>query len=206
MAAILDATTEQADAARQAPTRCPTVHRFTVAEYHKMIEGGVFAEDDHVELLQGVVIKMSQKGKRHSAAANRASKMFIKLLGDSAIVSNQNPILLDDNSEPEPGIALLAPQEKEYADRLPQPADILLILEVSDTTLKFDRETKSVMYAQVGIKHYLVMNIGTRERIDMREPSPEGYRSYKTLRADESFNLVPFPDLTINVGELLPSE
>lgn len=204
MAAILDATTEQAK--QQAPTQQPTFRRFTVAEYHKMIKAGVFTEDDRVELLEGVIVKMSPKGKRHATATNRVTKVFIKLLGDRAIISNQNPILLDDNSEPEPDIAILAPQEREYADRLPQAADVLLLLEVSDTTLKYDRETKSGTYAKAGIKQYLVLNVKSCELIDMREPAPEGYRTYTTLRADESFNIVAFPEVEIKVGELLPPE
>jgi Uma2 family endonuclease len=162
MAAILDETIEQAEVARQslsrqAPSPQPTLRRFTVADYHKMSEAGVLTENDRVELLEGVIIEMSPKGKRHAAATNRVTKVFIQTFGDRAIVTNQNPILLDDASEPEPDIALLAPQEKEYTDRLPQAADVLVILEVSDTTLKFDRETKGVTYAKAGIKQYLVM-------------------------------------------------
>lgn len=211
MAAILDETIEQAEVARQslsrqAPSPQPTLRRFTVADYHKMSEAGVLTKNDRVELLEGVIIEMSPKGKRHAAATNRVTKVFIQTFGDRAIVTNQNPILLDDASEPEPDIALLAPQEKEYTDRLPQAADVLVILEVSDTTLKFDRETKGVTYAKAGIKQYLVMNVNARELIDMREPSPEGYRSYTTLRADDHINFVAFPEIEIKVSDLLPPE
>lgn len=211
MAAILDAPIEQKKAARhevarQAPSPQPTLHRFTVADYHKMVEAGVLSENDRVELLEGVIIEMSPKGKRHAAATNRVTKVFINTFGDRAIVTNQNPIQIDDNSEPEPDIALLAPQEKEYTDRLPQAADVFLVLEVSDTTLKFDRETKGAAYAKAGIKQYLVMNVKARELVDMREPSSEGYRHTRVLRADECFNLVAFPETEITVGDLLPPE
>lgn len=211
MAAILDAPIEQKEAAQhkvvpQAPSLQPTLYRFSVADYHKMIKAGVLSEDNRVELLEGVIIKMSPKGKRRAAATNRVAKVFIQTFGDRAIVTNQNPIQLDDNSEPEPDIALLAPQEKEYTDRLPQAADVFVILEVSDTTLKFDRETKGVTYAKAGIKQYLVMNVKGREIVDMREPSPEGYRHTRVLRADERFNLVAFPEIEITVGDLLPPE
>lgn len=212
MAAILDAPIEQKEAARlyaapQAPSPPqPTLYRFSVADYHKMIKAGVLCEDNRVELLEGVIIKMSPKSKRHAAATDRVAKIFLTTFGDRAIVRNQNPILLNDDSEPEPDIALLAPQEKEYSDRLPQAADVLAILEVSDTTLKFDRETKAIAYAKAGIKQYLVMNVRGREIVDMREPSPEGFRFARVLRADERFNIVAFPEIEITVGDLLPPE
>ena len=184
----------------------PEPWRFTVAEYHKMIKAGIFNEKDRIELWEGVVVKMSPKGRRHAAATDRATKVFIKLLGDRVIVRNQNPIVLDDLSEPEPNIVLTAPQEKEYTARLPQPPDILLVLEVADTSLKHDRDSKSTSYAKAGIAQYLVLNLRTRELIDFREPSPEGYRSHRTLRADESLDLVVFPKVKIKVAELLPPE
>ena len=87
---------------------------------------------------------------------------------------------------------------------MPQPPDILLVLEVADTSLKHDRDSKSTSYAKAGIAQYLVLNLKTSELIDFRKPSPEGYRSYKTLRADEAFSLVAFPEVRIQVSELLP--
>ena len=204
MATMLDETTRQVDAA--ADEYRPTLRRFSVCDYHKMIDAGLFTPHEHVELIKGVLVKMSPKGKRHAATTNRITKVFLKTLGERVVVSNQNPILFDDATEPEPDIALLAPQEKEYFDRLPTPADVLLIIEVADTTLKYDREEKSLIYARAGIKHYIILSVKTREAIDMREPSPDGYRFSKTLRQDERFSLVAFPETEIAVGELLPPE
>lgn len=204
MAAILEETATHADTC--AAEYRPTLRRFSVHDYHKMIDAGLFAEDERVELIRGVLVKMSPKGRRHSATTDRLTKLFYKLLDERVIVHNQNPILFDDATEPEPDIALLAPHEKEYFDRLPTPADVLLIVEVADTTLKYDREEKSLLYAAAGITHYIVLNVKTGEIIDMREPSPEGYRSYKTLRRSERFNLVAFPEIEIVVGDLLPPE
>ncbi|MBA3438568.1 MAG: Uma2 family endonuclease [Pyrinomonadaceae bacterium] len=204
MAAILEPPLEQARTATQ--EQQSALRLFTVAEYHTMIEADIFNEKDRVELWKGVVVKMSPKGKRHAAATDRATKVFIKLLGDRVIVRNQNPIVLDDLSEPEPDIVLAAPQEKEYTDRLPQPSDVLLVLEVADTSLKHDRDSKSTSYAKAGIVQYLVLKLKTSELIDFREPSPEGYRSYKTLRANETFSFVAFPEVRIQVSELLPPE
>lgn len=206
--AIKEATTQMHDdtADDALVQTAPAMYRITVAEYHKMIEANVFNENARIELIKGVLVKMSPKGKRHAATTNRIAKLFYKLLGDRIIVHNQNPILLDDSTEPEPDIALLVPREKEYSDRLPTPADVLLIIEVSDTTLKYDRDTKSLLYAKNGIAQYIVLNVKTREITDMREPSPEGYRALKTLRSDERFNLIAFPEIEIKVSDLLPPE
>ncbi len=179
---------------------------FTANEYDRMVAAGIFSEDERVELIEGVVLTMSPKGDPHSAATDRAAKCFIKRLDERALVKNQNPIRLDAHSEPEPDLVLAVPQEKEYSDRKPNPADILLILEVSDTTLRTDRQKKAHLYAAAGIIQYLVLNLKARELEDYREPRPDGYRSKRSHGAEQSFSLVAFPDVTIGVGELLPPE
>lgn len=203
--ATTTATENQTETAA-ASELAPTLYKFTVDAYHKMIEAGVFAETERIELIKGMLVKMSPKGKRHAAVTDRLTKAFYKLLGERVIVRNQNPILFNNATEPEPDIALLAPQEQEYFDRLPAPSDVLLIVEVSDTTLKYDREQKSLLYAHAGIKHYLILNLNTREIIDLRDPSADGYRNLKTLRADERFNLVAFPEIELAVSDLLPPQ
>lgn len=205
--AIKEPTPPHSDAADDVLVQtAPETYRITVAEYHRMIEANAFNENARLELIKGVLVKMSPKGKRHAATTDHINKVFYKLLGERVIVRNQNPILFDDSTEPEPDIALLIPREKEYFDRLPTPADVLLIIEVSDTTLKYDRDIKSLLYAKSGIAHYIVLNVKTREITDMREPSAEGYRYLKTLRSDERFNLVAFPEVEITVSNLLPPE
>lgn len=184
----------------------PRARRFTVEEYDRMTESGIFDKAEKTELLKGEIVAMSPKGKKHAAATDRATRYFIRLLGDRVIVRNQNPIQLDDLSEPEPDIALVAPRDDEYVNRHPQPADVLLILEVADTSFDYDRHDKGEAYAVAGIAHYLVMNLRARAIEDYREPSREGYRSKRTLSADERFNLVAFPEVEIKVGDLLPPE
>ncbi|MBA2341669.1 MAG: Uma2 family endonuclease [Pyrinomonadaceae bacterium] len=179
---------------------------FTAEEYEKLAKIEIFGAGERVELIEGVILKMSPKGDLHAAATDRSAKCFIKRLDERAIVRNQNPIRLNDNSEPEPDIVLAALQAKEYSDHKPAPQDVLLILEVADSTLYTDRQRKGLLYAQAGITHYCILNLKTRELEDYREPSAEGYRSKKTYRADERFALVAFPDVEIAVGELLPLE
>jgi Uma2 family endonuclease len=150
------------------------------------------------------MVAMSPKGMKHATSTDRAARYFIHLLGNRVIVRNQNPILLNDYSEPEPDLVLAAPEEHEYAYRHPASADIYLILEVADTTLAYDRNRKGLSYAESGIVQYLILNVNEMEIEDYREPSADGYRRKQTYTAGESFNLVAFPDTSIKVSDLLP--
>jgi Uma2 family endonuclease len=182
----------------------PTLRLLTTSEYEQMIAAGIFNEDDRVELLEGVIVEISPKGKKHAASTDRVASHFIRLLGGRVIVRNQNPILLNDQSEPEPDLALVAPEKHEYAFRHPTPEDIYLILEVADTTLAYDRHSKGLSYARSGITQYLILNVNEMEIEDYREPSEDGYRSKQTYRAGQRFDLVAFPGIKVKVSDLLP--
>jgi Uma2 family endonuclease len=200
MATVLEHPTEQKVVEDQAPK----LRRFTVEEYYKMGEAGVLRPDERVELLEGVILAMSPKGIKHAFANDRACKFFIKRLDDRAVVRNQNPIRLNDASEPEPDIVLAALPEEKYLEHHPTPPEILLILEVAGSTLSTDRKVKTRLYAQAGIIQYGILNVEAGELEDYREPSAEGYRSKQTYTAQQSFSLVAFPDVTIAISELLP--
>lgn len=201
----LTPTTSRAVSFENAKNSALSPRLFTVAEYERMIELGILNADEKVELIEGRILTMSPKGKPHAAATDRATRFFITRLGARVIVRNQNPIRLSD-SEPEPDIALAVPSEKEYADHHPTPEEILLVVEVADSSLDFDRHLKSAVYAGAGIMQYLLLNVNRREVEDYREPSADGYRSKRTFRADESFSLVAFPDVEVKAGDLLPPE
>lgn len=177
---------------------------FTVKEYDWMIEQGILTEKDNVELLNGAIVEKMPKGTKHSAANDRVARVFYRVLGDKAVVRNQNPIWLDDFSEPEPDIVLAAFDENDYEEKHPTPADIFLILEVSDSTLSYDRTAKSAAYARAGIRQYLLLNIQERTLEDYREPSADGYQSKQTLRDEQTFNLVAFPDISLQAKDFLP--
>lgn len=182
----------------------PSLRLLKTSEYEQMVAAGIFNEDDRVELLEGVIVEMSPKGMKHATSTDRASRHFIRLLGERVIVRNQNPIRLNDHSEPEPDLVLVALEEFEYANRHPQAEDVYLVLEVSDTTLAYDRNRKGVSYAKAGIVQYLILNVNEMEIEDYREPSADGYRRKQTYTMGRSFNLVAFPAVTIKVGDLLP--
>ena len=125
-----------------APPKTPTQRRFTVEEYYQMAETGVLPEEENVELLDGQIYLMSPIGSEHAACVRRLNRYFHSKIESQALVSVQNPIRLSDTSEPEPDLALLSPREDEYATHHPGPDDVLLVVEVADSSLDFDQETK----------------------------------------------------------------
>jgi Uma2 family endonuclease len=203
MATVLDEKTEM-QAATEQPS-LPTLRLFTVAEYYKMAAAGILAPDERVELLEGRIVKLNPKGIRHAAVNDHAGNCFRRWLGDRVLVRIQNPIHLGDASEPEPDLVLAAPQEKEYFDHHPTPTEVLLAVEIADSSLRIDRGLKSRLYAQAGIIQYCIINLSAREVEDYREPGADGYRSKQTYSAGQSLNLVAFPEVAISVDELLPS-
>jgi Uma2 family endonuclease len=180
--------------------------RFTVEEYNLMGETGIIKPDERVELIEGEIIKMSPKGTAHCASTSYAEECLRAKLGDRALVRTQDPIHLDEHSEPEPDVVLAMPHPKRYADHHPTPEEILYVMEIADTTLAKDRTIKARVYAQAGIIQYGILNVNARELEDYRDPDASGYRTKHTYRADESFTLVAFPEVHITVSELLPPE
>lgn len=181
------------------------LRQITVEEYDAMIENGVFNEDDKVELLNGAIIEKMPKGNKHSAATDRIAKFFDRNFNEILFVRNQNPIWLDEYSEPEPDIVLAALRDDEYENSHPRPAEIYLILEVADSTLGYDRNTKNPAYAQAGIRQYLILNVQEKTLEDYREPSADGFQSKQTYRAGQEFNLSAFPEITLRVDDFLPN-
>ncbi len=125
--------------------------RFTVDEFHRMAEAGVFAEDDRLELLDGEIIQMNPVGRRHVATVNRLTRVLGRVFGDRALISVQNPIVLNPHAEPQPDVVLLRPRDDDYERALPAGTDTYLVVEVSDTTLRYDTTRKVRAYARGGV-------------------------------------------------------
>src|ERR1044071_3770543 len=183
-----------------------TRRKFTVAEYNLMGEAGILQPDERVELIEGEIQKKSPKGTKHSSSATRANDCFRKHLGNKVIVRSQEPIIIGEYSEPEPDLVLAIPHKTKYADHHPTPQEVLLVLEVSDSTLAKDRIIKARLYGQAGVIQYGVLNVNARELEDYRDPDESGYRTKHTYKAGESFTLVAFPEISIAVSDLLPPE
>lgn len=134
-------------------------HRITVEAYHRMGEAGVLAADARTELIDGEIIDMAPIGSRHASVVNRLASVLFRAVGDRAIVQVQGPVRLGDLSEPEPDLALLKPRADYYRDALPGSADVLLIIEVADTTQRLDRRVKVPLYARHGVSEVWVIDL-----------------------------------------------
>ena len=177
----------------------------TVAEYDRMTELGFFENGERVELLNGEIIKIMGKGTKHAILNDLVVDIFKEKLGENVYVRNQNPIVLDNLSEPEPDIVLVKPPRAKYLDAHPRSSDIYLVMEISDPTLYQDRETKSLAYARAEIQQYCLFNVNKQTIEDYREPSSDGYQFKQTLKTGDRLGLVAFPDVEIRINEILSS-
>jgi Uma2 family endonuclease len=182
-----------------------THHLFTTDEYDQMITAGILTENDRVELVNGEIVEMSPINVRHVTAVLRATRLFSRDLADGAFVSVQNPIRLDEWSQPEPDITLLSLREDVYAAGLAEPEDILLLVEVADTSLHYDRTVKIPMYARAGIQEVWLVNLVGREIEVYREPTAAGYRVMTRLFPGDAAVPLAFPDVAFAVDDLLGS-
>jgi Uma2 family endonuclease len=181
-----------------------TLRKWTVKEYHKLGEMGFFHPEERVELLSGNIIKMSAKGTAHTSATRRTASVLRDLLGNQAAIYTQDPIALDDNSEPEPDIAVVRIDPFDYATHHPTPSEVYLIIEVADSSLTFDREIKAKIYARSGIADYWVLNVGDRQLHVFREPAVDGYQSEVILGETASISPIEFPAFNIEIQAMLP--
>lgn len=133
--------------------------RFTSAEYHAMTAAGILSEDERVELIAGEIVKMAPIGSRHAGCVKKLNRRLSRALGDRALVSIQDPILLGEGVEPEPDLALLRPREDDYTLSHPRPGDVLLVIEVADASLDYDRRVKIPLYAQAGVPEMWIVNL-----------------------------------------------
>jgi Uma2 family endonuclease len=182
----------------------PGLRLFTAEEYQRLAEIGILDEDERVELIEGRIVQMPAKNTRHTTATTRANRYFNRLFGERVIIRVQDPILLNDFSEPEPDIVLAAPPDERYLEHHPTPKDIFLVLEIADSSLAYDRDVKCPLFARNGIVQFCLLNVRDRELEDYRNPGPDGYRSKQTYLESQSFNLVAFPKVSVRVKDLLP--
>jgi len=153
------------------PFAAPARHRISVDAFHRMGEAGILGAADRVELIDGEIIDMSPIGALHAAIVARLSSYFSQRLGGAAVVWCQNPVRLDDTSEPEPDIAILRPRADFYMTAIPGPTDMLLVIEVADTSLAYDLGTKVPLYARHGIPEAWVIDAATRRTRVFRQPT-----------------------------------
>lgn len=178
-------------------------HRFSVAEYYRMAETGILHPEARVELLDGRIIDMSPIGPFHGGVTKRLIRFFTALATGRWIVSAQDPVHLDEYSEPQPDLMLLKPAADDYTSRHPVPEEVFLLIEVADSSLAIDREEKLPAYGRAGIREYWILNLPAKTIEVYREPHFTGYGSNQTLRAGDKALPLAFPDVAVDVGELL---
>lgn len=179
-------------------------HRlFTVDEIEQMVESGILTEDDRVELIEGQVITMSPPGSRHAACVNRLNTLLAGRIASRAIVSIQNPINLSMRSQPEPDIALLRPRSDFYAEGHPAPEDVLLVVEVADSSLNYDQETKLPLYAAANIGEVWIVSVENGWIDCYRHATPTGYRLRERFFPGDVIQPDAFTDIEIAVNFVL---
>jgi Uma2 family endonuclease len=178
-------------------------HLFTVDEYHRMGEAGIFGEDDRVELIEGEIIEMVPIGSPHASRVKRLLQLFVRRLGTQAIVQVQDPLVLDRYSEPEPDLAVLKARRDFYAARHPEPADVYLVVEVADTSRDFDREVKAPLYARSGIRELWVVDVQALVVEVYRKPERGAYREVEPHRRGERVRIAAFPQISFRVADIV---
>ena len=166
----------------------PRRHRLTVYDYHRMAEVGLLRPDERVELIDGEIIDMPPIGSLHGAVVDLLAERFITALHGMALVRIQGAIRLGDDSEPQPDVALLRPRADRYAAEQPRAADVLLVVEVSDTTLKFDVGAKARLYARHGLPELWVADL-TKRRVQVFRTPRDGKYGERSARAAGVFDV-----------------
>ncbi|KOP22742.1 hypothetical protein AMR41_30195 [Hapalosiphon sp. MRB220] len=185
--------------------------RFTITEYDRLAELGFFNENDRVELIRGEIIPMVSKGKPHSVCETRLERELFKLVGERATLRGQQPIIISDYSEPEPDRVIVKNCADDYLSNHPIPDDILLLIEIADSSLKYDQEVKLPLYAEAGISDYWIFNLVENNLECYSEPLHDlqgkfGYRKKVIYLSNELVNLPCFPELVLDLSKVFPQK
>jgi Uma2 family endonuclease len=181
-----------------------TRRRFTVEEYHRMGEAGILPEDNRLELINGDIVVGEPIGAYHAGTVVRLNRLWTSHVGDRAMVSIQNPVQFPrEDTELQPDVMLLRPREDFYTTAHPQAADVLLLIEVADTTLRLDRQVKIPLYARVGVQEVWLLDLTTQRLEVCREPLGDRYSSVRTLGRGQRVSPAAFPDLSVDVVDLV---
>lgn len=180
----------------------PIRHKLSVSDYYRMGEAGILHEDDRTELIEGELIDMAPIGCYHAGIVGRLTRMFIENTGCFAIVWAQNPVHLDNFSEPQPDLMLLKPRPDDYTESLPEPGDVLVLIEVADSSIHYDRKTKLPLYARHGIPEVWLVDLNTRQVERYSQPSETGYGHQETFDSQQTLTPLQIPKVTVDLAQL----
>ncbi|MBN3909532.1 MAG: Uma2 family endonuclease [Nostoc sp. NMS1] len=187
-----------------------TPKRFTIDEYHRLIELEFLKESDRIELIRGELIQMVAKGTPHTVCGSILCRQLDRLLGDRAVIRGQDPITLPNQSEPEPDVAVARGKDEDYLAHHPYPEDIFLVIEISDSTLDYDQTTKLKIYAEAAISDYWIVNLNVRqlERYTQPYQNAQGefnYLSKQISLPHESVAIPGFEDVLLDLNRIFPT-
>ena len=174
--------------------------RFTIEEYERMVETGIVTRDDRVELIEGEIVEMSPISDPHAASVTNLTHLLVTMVGDGARVQVQGPLRVPPRSKPQPDLLLLRP--RSYMRRGATPADVLLVVEVADTSLEYDRTVQLRLYARAGIPEYWIVDANTETLEVHRSPSGERYTDHRRLARGESLAPLAFPEASLPVAAI----
>ncbi|AVH63694.1 Uma2 family endonuclease [Nostoc sp. LEGE 12447] len=186
-----------------------TPKRFTIDEYHRLIELEFLKESDRIELIRGELIQMVAKGTPHTVCGSILCRQLDRLLGDRAVIRGQDPITLPNQSEPEPDVAVARGKDEDYLAHHPYPEDIFLVIEISDSTLDYDQTTKLKIYAEAAISDYWIVNLNVRqlERYSQPYQNAQGefnYLSKQISLPHQSVAIPGFEDVLLDLNRVFP--
>ncbi len=176
--------------------------RITAERYESMIASRTLTKYDHVELIEGEILDMAPIGPRHRMAVNRLNKWLVLGVKDAGLVSTGCMLRLNESSAPEPDVLVLKPRADDYGTANPRAEDVLLLIEVSDSSLAFDRGRKLDLYARHGITEYWVVDVSGRRISIYREPAEGRYAQKSDASVTDTASPQTFPDIGIAVGRL----
>jgi Uma2 family endonuclease len=176
--------------------------QFTVQDFARMVESGILAENDRVELIDGEVRHMNPIGSLHAAIVNRLNSILTSRLGQRAIVSVQNPVILNDFTEPQPDIVVLRPRDDFYRKALPGPEDVLVVIEVADSTLEYDRDEKIPRYAKMRIPEAWLVDVNDQVLTLYSHPHGDGYLHSPAFAPGQELESVEIPFLRIGIDDV----
>ena len=178
-------------------------HRLTVQDYHRLGEAGVLRRDDRVELLEGQLVDMSPIGPRHAFVIDLLAKILIPAVGDRGWVRVQQPVVLDGGSEPQPDLVVASPSPRGYRDAHPRPDDVLLVIEVADTSFEFDSTVKRALYARAEVREFWIVDLTANRVLVHRAPGAGVYGLIEAVGTSGTVQAGALPDITISAATIL---
>jgi Uma2 family endonuclease len=176
---------------------------FTVDDYYRMLDVGILCDDDRVELIEGEIIQMSPMGSRHAAVVSSVTDVLVPLFKGKALLRPQLPLRLNEFNEPEPDIAVVKPRRDRYSSRHPRPSDVFLVIEISDSSLRYDRDVKLPIYAASRVPEVWIAHLKSATLLVYRDPAGKAYSTHSKYARGESLSCREFPEIQLAVDDLL---